>query len=324
MDLLRRSAAGELAALFGRPALEMDREARLLRLRLVARRAVTALRADERGTPRRLHRGGERGPRRARGAALRVPGAARGARPVAGRGLAPVRPRHVPRPPGPAAVAGVRARPDARDAPAGAGRLPGPRRAPSGTRRSRASRSRCPRCRGRTWSTCGRRGPRRPRRRPAPPDPAPSRSSARRSASGRRPDDDFVRGSNNWAVAGAHTAHGGALLANDMHLGISVPNTWYRLSLVVPGRGRREARHRRDASRRALRGRGQQRPRGLGLHEQRGRLGRPRPPRARPAEPRRLPHARGPAAARARDRDDRGEGRRRRRRSPSSPRSGAR
>jgi penicillin G amidase len=36
-------------------------------------------------------------------------------------------------------------------------------------------------------------------------------------------------------VAGAHTAHGGALLANDMHLGISVPNTWYRASLVFPG-----------------------------------------------------------------------------------------
>ena len=49
-------------------------------------------------------------------------------------------------------------------------------------------------------------------------------------------DDAHVRGSNNWAVAGAHTAHGGALLANDMHLGISVPNTWYRLSLVFPGK----------------------------------------------------------------------------------------
>ncbi len=48
-------------------------------------------------------------------------------------------------------------------------------------------------------------------------------------------DDDAVRGSNNWAVAGSHTVHGGALLANDMHLGISVPNTWYRLSLVFPG-----------------------------------------------------------------------------------------
>lgn len=37
-------------------------------------------------------------------------------------------------------------------------------------------------------------------------------------------------GSNNWAVSGAHTADGRALLANDMHLGIGVPNTWYRAS----------------------------------------------------------------------------------------------
>jgi penicillin amidase len=35
-------------------------------------------------------------------------------------------------------------------------------------------------------------------------------------------------------VAGRHTADGGALLANDMHLGISVPNTWYRVSIVRP------------------------------------------------------------------------------------------
>ena len=38
---------------------------------------------------------------------------------------------------------------------------------------------------------------------------------------------DFV-GSNSWAVAGEHTAHGGAIFANDMHLGLRVPNTWYR------------------------------------------------------------------------------------------------
>jgi penicillin amidase len=41
-------------------------------------------------------------------------------------------------------------------------------------------------------------------------------------------------GSNNWAVAGTHTADGRALLANDMHLGIRVPNTWYRVSIVRP------------------------------------------------------------------------------------------
>ncbi|MGB7905530.1 MAG: penicillin acylase family protein, partial [Steroidobacteraceae bacterium] len=42
-----------------------------------------------------------------------------------------------------------------------------------------------------------------------------------------------VVGSNNWAVAGTHTKSGTALLANDMHLGLAVPNTWYRARLLV-------------------------------------------------------------------------------------------
>lgn len=43
-----------------------------------------------------------------------------------------------------------------------------------------------------------------------------------------------VRGSNNMAVSGALTAHGAALVANDMHLGLSLPNVWFRASLVYP------------------------------------------------------------------------------------------
>ncbi len=42
-------------------------------------------------------------------------------------------------------------------------------------------------------------------------------------------------GSNNWAVAGDLTEHGGALLANDMHLGLAVPNPWYYARLVWEG-----------------------------------------------------------------------------------------
>ena len=41
-------------------------------------------------------------------------------------------------------------------------------------------------------------------------------------------------GSNNWAVAGALTPDGRALVANDMHLFIRVPNTWYRASMEWP------------------------------------------------------------------------------------------
>jgi penicillin amidase len=50
-----------------------------------------------------------------------------------------------------------------------------------------------------------------------------------------------ARGSNNWAVAGSRTADGRALLSDDMHLGLSVPNIWYRASLVwTDGRGRHQ------------------------------------------------------------------------------------
>lgn len=41
-------------------------------------------------------------------------------------------------------------------------------------------------------------------------------------------------GSNAFAVSGSHTRNGAALLANDMHLGLGVPNTWYRVLLSWP------------------------------------------------------------------------------------------
>ena len=41
----------------------------------------------------------------------------------------------------------------------------------------------------------------------------------------------FRVGSNNWAVAGSRSAHGGAIVANDMHLGLMVPAIWYRADL---------------------------------------------------------------------------------------------
>ncbi len=40
--------------------------------------------------------------------------------------------------------------------------------------------------------------------------------------------DDYAIGSNNWAVGGALTESGAALVADDMHLAIQVPNIWYR------------------------------------------------------------------------------------------------
>jgi len=54
--------------------------------------------------------------------------------------------------------------------------------------------------------------------------------------------DDFIagmgnvegRGSNNWVIAGNHTASGKPLLANDPHLGLSAPAVWYFARLQAP------------------------------------------------------------------------------------------
>ncbi len=43
------------------------------------------------------------------------------------------------------------------------------------------------------------------------------------------------RGSNNWAVAGSQTATGAAIVANDMHLGLRLPNIWFRAWIETPG-----------------------------------------------------------------------------------------
>lgn len=40
-------------------------------------------------------------------------------------------------------------------------------------------------------------------------------------------------GSNNWAVGGALSSHGGAILADDMHLGLGVPNIWFRAQFNI-------------------------------------------------------------------------------------------
>jgi penicillin G amidase len=44
-------------------------------------------------------------------------------------------------------------------------------------------------------------------------------------------------GSNAWAVAGSHTADGKALVANDMHLAMGLPTTWYRAVWTWPEGG---------------------------------------------------------------------------------------
>ncbi|MDA1183634.1 MAG: penicillin acylase family protein [Acidobacteria bacterium] len=79
-------------------------------------------------------------------------------------------------------------------------------------------------------------------RRPRRPPPGPSASRRQRDTDahswairlGGHEGDRAAIGSNSFAVAGDLTADGGALVANDMHLNIRVPNTWYRASLEWP------------------------------------------------------------------------------------------
>ncbi|HZD31317.1 MAG TPA: penicillin acylase family protein, partial [Candidatus Angelobacter sp.] len=46
------------------------------------------------------------------------------------------------------------------------------------------------------------------------------------------PEVRFPVGSNNWVISGAHTSSGKPLLSNDMHLELRLPNNWYEAHLV--------------------------------------------------------------------------------------------
>ncbi len=47
--------------------------------------------------------------------------------------------------------------------------------------------------------------------------------------------DGCAPGSNNWVIAGRHTASGKPLLSNDMHLGLSEPEIWFMADLKASG-----------------------------------------------------------------------------------------
>jgi len=78
---------------------------------------------------------------------------------------------------------------------------------------------------------------------PVPPVPGPGVCNLRTDLTrhyvqGQIPRDlsvteDSVAGSNGWAVSGDRSSTGKAILANDMHLELSVPNIWYRMRLIV-------------------------------------------------------------------------------------------
>ncbi len=66
-----------------------------------------------------------------------------------------------------------------------------------------------------------------------PPDSPPNDEKSRMGRPSRQIDEceSCVPGSNNWVVSGAHTVTGKPLLSNDMHLGHSLPSTWYEVHL---------------------------------------------------------------------------------------------
>lgn len=72
-------------------------------------------------------------------------------------------------------------------------------------------------------------------RRPLPPIPAAQLAQLARLSAGSPADVSqaagLIQGSNAWVVAASRSATGRAILANDLHLPLSVPNIWYRARL---------------------------------------------------------------------------------------------
>lgn len=213
MDTLRRSAAGEISELLGPPTLGLDRMVRVHRFRARARAIVAGLSADERALLDAYVAGVNAG----LGGLGSVPFEYRLllARPQPWQAedsilavfamylnLQPAVPqRELDRARatarmGPAMADLLYAGTTPLDAPVDFSRLPEPP-LPGGLKA-------------------------------ALPPPAPGTSPLEAAEAA-------VAGSNNWAVAGRLSTSGAALVANDMHLGLSVPGTWYRARLVVAG-----------------------------------------------------------------------------------------
>lgn len=224
MDLARRLAAGELAELFGEPALGHDRRARSFRFRALAREVATQ------GSP---------GTRAIAAAYVRGVNAgleSLGARPWEYLVLG-VRPQRWREEDSLlvlysmwwqlqySAIERDIVREAVRKA---AAALPAP---PAGT--SQAFDFLYPR--GTEWDA-----PLGASRNEFASVPVPAREHwDLRARPGRRSDIEVMGGpllaggSNNFAVAGALTTSGAALVANDMHLGLETPPVWYRMRLVL-------------------------------------------------------------------------------------------
>ncbi|WP_162305859.1 penicillin acylase family protein [Oleisolibacter albus] len=213
MDLMRRSAAGELSDLVGSAALPLDRARRLHRMRARSAEAVKAMDAQERALLEAY-----------------VQGVNAGLRDLSARPFEYALLLQAPRPwTAEDTILAVYAlyfdlqdsSGDLERAFDQAVRRVGPEMAaallPSGTAWDSAlDGSLLPE-------------PPLPDRLPGRQPAAPAAGGAAGSAAEPAP----VKGSNAWAVGGALTDSGAALVANDMHLGLPVPATWYRARLIL-------------------------------------------------------------------------------------------
>lgn len=220
MDLLRRRSAGELAELLGPDLLPVDRRSRLHRFRDVAHRATDNLPAGDRAALESYAKGVNAG--------------------LAAMGAAPFEYMLLSSPPAPwqaedsllvllSMYMELNDQEGEHEAALGLLKdvLPGPLDAflaPSGTE----------------WDAPVEGAPVAPVPVPGPEilDLRTAKAASARPPAGGLDAEAFelrrVEGSNNFAVSGRFTANGGALLANDMHLGLTVPNTWYRAAIAWP------------------------------------------------------------------------------------------
>ncbi len=221
MDLLRRTAAGELAELFGPRALPLDRARRLHRFRARAERTLTSLPAAERAVLDRYAAGANDGFHALGAKPFEYALTGAEARPwTAADSLLVVWAMYID-------LQGMQ---EGRDLARGWLR-----------EHSDAAQLAFLLPEASSWDATLDKGtaPKLapiPERAPAwwgaPPDAA-GRQLAMRGA-------DFVDsvGSNNWAVAGSRSSNGAAIVSDDMHLGLQLPNIWYRLALRFPdGKG---------------------------------------------------------------------------------------
>ena len=221
MDLLRRTAAGELAELFGPRALPLDRARRLHRFRARAERTLARLPAPERALLDRYVAGANDGLKALGAKPFEYALTGTEARPwTAADSLLVVWAMYLD----------LQAAQEGRDLARGwlrehsdaaqlAFLLPEASRWDATLDRGAAPLQAAIPARAPAWWGAA--------------SGAPGRQLALRGA-------DFVDsvGSNNWAVAGSRSSNGAAIVSDDMHLGLQLPNIWYRLTLRFPdGKG---------------------------------------------------------------------------------------